>query len=166
MVKKINFKKKKENVQNKCKPLRFVSWKKESVNPLDGSNDSEGMENYHLIFRVKPSKEERIHLLLDNHGSHLSVEALNKVSKPGIVTVTFPPHTSHKLQPLDLAGHSFLSMKVVALPHVTQLYQSVSEPSSSKEVSDDITLGENGAQSSASTPYPTNSNLNKIATPE
>lgn len=56
----------------------------------------------HFVSHVKSSKEERILLVLDNHETHLSVEALEKASEAGIVMVTFPPHTSHKLQPLDL----------------------------------------------------------------
>ncbi|KAG8226811.1 hypothetical protein J437_LFUL002857 [Ladona fulva] len=130
----------------------------------------------HFISHVKPSKEESILLLLDNHEPHLSVEALDKASKAGIVMVTFPPHTSHKLQQLHLADRPNLDIAAhissswpplpqhesVPLSHVTQIRHSVPEPSSSKEVSDDFTFVENGAQSSASKPYPTNSTLNKI----
>lgn len=40
---------------------------------------------------------------VDNHETHLSVEA---VEKAGVVIVTFPPHTSHRLQPLDISVYS------------------------------------------------------------
>lgn len=55
----------------------------------------------HFITHVKPSKEEPVLLLLDNHESHATVEAITLAKESGIVMLTFPPHTSHKLQPLD-----------------------------------------------------------------
>ncbi|KAJ8926844.1 hypothetical protein NQ314_020695 [Rhamnusium bicolor] len=51
---------------------------------------------------VKPSKEERVLLVLDNHETHLSVEAVEYASEVGIVMLTFPPRTSNKFQPLNL----------------------------------------------------------------
>lgn len=56
----------------------------------------------HFLNHVKSSKEERVMLLLDNHESHLSIEVLDLASDNGIVMVTFPPHCSNRLQPLDL----------------------------------------------------------------
>jgi len=38
---------------------------------------------------------------MDNHDSHISVESLNLAKENGITLLTFPPHCSHKLQPLD-----------------------------------------------------------------
>jgi len=40
-------------------------------------------------------------LLLDNHGSHLSAEAIKFARDHGVVMSSFPPHCSHRLQPLD-----------------------------------------------------------------
>lgn len=40
-------------------------------------------------------------LLLDNHTSHLCVEAIDLAIKNGITIFSFPPHCTHKLQPLD-----------------------------------------------------------------
>lgn len=51
----------------------------------------------------KSSKDNRVMLILDNHETHLSPAVLDKASDAGIVVVTFPPHTSHRLQPLDLS---------------------------------------------------------------
>lgn len=56
----------------------------------------------HFLVSVKCSKEERVLLILDNHETHLSLEPLEKASAAGVVMVRFPPHTSHKLQPLDV----------------------------------------------------------------
>lgn len=55
----------------------------------------------HFIQHARPSKEKPILLLLDNHGSHLSVEAIQLAKDNGVVMLSFPPHCSHRLQPLD-----------------------------------------------------------------
>lgn len=60
----------------------------------------------HFIHHVKPTKEEKVMLLLDNHETHLSLDAVERASDAGIVMVTFPPHTSHRLQPLDVSVYS------------------------------------------------------------
>lgn len=57
----------------------------------------------HFIKHVKPSKEHRVLLVLDNHSSHLHVETLNLAKENGIIMLSFPPHCSHKLQPLDVS---------------------------------------------------------------
>lgn len=51
---------------------------------------------------TKPSTEERLLLLIDNHETCLSVEAVEFASSSGVVILTFHPHTLHKLQLLDL----------------------------------------------------------------
>lgn len=48
------------------------------------------------------SRENPILLLCDNHESHISIEAVDYCRANGIVYLSFPPHTSHKLQPLDV----------------------------------------------------------------
>jgi len=40
-------------------------------------------------------------LLLDNHESHLSVDGIQFAKDNGIHLLSFPPHCSHRLQPLD-----------------------------------------------------------------
>ncbi|KAJ4428125.1 hypothetical protein ANN_24139 [Periplaneta americana] len=60
----------------------------------------------HFLGSVKCSKEDRVLLILDNHETHLSVQALEKTSAAGVVMLTFPPHTSHKLQPLDISVYA------------------------------------------------------------
>ena len=42
-------------------------------------------------------------LLLDNHESHRSLSALEYCRNNGIHVVFFPPHCSHRLQPLDVS---------------------------------------------------------------
>ncbi|XP_026225179.1 uncharacterized protein LOC113168374 isoform X3 [Anabas testudineus] len=61
------------------------------------------MKEDHLVVHTKCSTERPGLLLLDNHSSHLSVDGLNYAKECGIVMLSFPPHCSHRLQPLDVA---------------------------------------------------------------
>lgn len=56
----------------------------------------------HIKTHAVPSKEEPILLILDNHSSHLTVDAIRLCRQFGIHMISLPPHTSHKTQPLDL----------------------------------------------------------------
>ncbi|KAG5874720.1 hypothetical protein JTB14_034708 [Gonioctena quinquepunctata] len=68
------------------------------ANPSGWSNDSLFLEClHHSNSHVEPSKEERVVLFMDNHETHLSVEAVDYVSEMRIVVVTFPPHSSNNL---------------------------------------------------------------------
>jgi len=55
----------------------------------------------HFVKYAKPSLETPVLLLLDNHSSHLSIEAITYAKEQGVVMLSFPPHCSHRLQPLD-----------------------------------------------------------------
>ncbi|XP_074490962.1 uncharacterized protein LOC141767499 [Sebastes fasciatus] len=55
----------------------------------------------HLIDHIKCSTEQPVLLILDNHEAHVSLRALDIAKRKGIVMLTIPPHTSHRLQPLD-----------------------------------------------------------------
>lgn len=55
----------------------------------------------HFIQHTRCTKEKPVLLLLDNHGSHLSLEAITLAKSNGVVVLSFPPHCSHRLQPLD-----------------------------------------------------------------
>lgn len=52
---------------------------------------------------VKSTKEDPVLLLLDNHSTHCTLEAYTFCKENGIIIVTIPPHTSHRLQPLDVS---------------------------------------------------------------
>lgn len=56
---------------------------------------------HHFVKHVRCSKKNSVLLLLDNHESHLSVSALDNFKENGVTAMSFPPHCSHKLQPLD-----------------------------------------------------------------
>lgn len=45
----------------------------------------------HFIVHVKPTKEERVLIVMDNHETHISVKALKKAVDNGIIFLTFPP---------------------------------------------------------------------------
>ena len=55
----------------------------------------------HFVRHVRCSQEETVLLILDNHESHLSIEVLEFAKENGVIMLSFPQHTSHKLQPLD-----------------------------------------------------------------
>ena len=58
----------------------------------------------HFIKFARPTPEEKVLLILDGHKSHTqAIRALQKASESGIIMVSLPPHTSHRLQPLDLS---------------------------------------------------------------
>ena len=55
----------------------------------------------HFVAHVKCSPTSPVLLLLDNHESHISVASIQYAKDNGVIMLTFPPHCSHKLQPLD-----------------------------------------------------------------
>lgn len=57
----------------------------------------------HIQHHTGSSKERRILILLDNHESHCTIETIVFCRDNGITLLSFPPHTSHRLQPLDVA---------------------------------------------------------------
>src|SRR6218665_3088773 len=64
----------------------------------------------HFADTVKSSVEEKVVLLLDGHVSHTqNILALQKYRECGVIILSLPPLTTHRLQPLDV---SFLSHSV------------------------------------------------------
>jgi hypothetical protein len=54
----------------------------------------------HFTKFVKPSKEDPVPLILDNHISHCSLEAVI-LCREILITLLSTPHASHMMQPLD-----------------------------------------------------------------
>jgi hypothetical protein len=54
----------------------------------------------HFIYHVKSKKDHQMLPLSDNHESRTTIPAISKCYKNGVIMLTLPPHTSHKLQPL------------------------------------------------------------------
>lgn len=55
----------------------------------------------HFQKHVKVTQENKSLIIMDNHESHSSLEAITYAKEHGIILLTIPPHTLHKLQPLD-----------------------------------------------------------------
>ena len=55
----------------------------------------------HFVRYAHCSKDKTALLLLDNHESHVSLEAIDFCRENGIIMLIFPSHCTHKLQPLD-----------------------------------------------------------------
>lgn len=62
----------------------------------------------HFEKYAKPTATNPILLVLDNHASHISIFAYDFCEEKNIHMVSFPPHTSDHLQPLDLTFFSSL----------------------------------------------------------
>lgn len=54
-----------------------------------------------FVERIPPARPQII--LLDSHASHVSVDAMKFREENGLVFLTFPAHTTHLLQPLDVS---------------------------------------------------------------
>lgn len=55
----------------------------------------------HFELHTKPTADHPILLILDNHSSHISIDVLDYAKDHYITILSFPPHCSHALQPLD-----------------------------------------------------------------
>ena len=64
----------------------------------------------HFIKHTRASLDHKVLLVLDNHESHQSIETYELCRSNGVIMVSLPPHTSHRLQPLDVT--LFSSLKV------------------------------------------------------
>lgn len=56
----------------------------------------------HFIKYTKPTPEEPVLLLLDNHQSHIDIGVVEKAKASSVIMLSFPPHYTHRLQPLDV----------------------------------------------------------------
>jgi hypothetical protein len=68
---------------------------------MTGPNFLEVMK--HFVKHTRCDKENPVLLILDNHESHIYLEAVLYAKENGVVLLTFPPHCSHKMQPLDIS---------------------------------------------------------------
>lgn len=66
----------------------------------------------HIQKHTLCTKDNPILLLCDNHESHVSLEAINYAKENGIIYLSFPPHTSHRLQPLDVGVFAAFKSKL------------------------------------------------------
>lgn len=55
----------------------------------------------HFVSFTKPTKEDPVLLLIDGHGTHKELDVILFARTHHVHMLSFPPHTTHKLQPLD-----------------------------------------------------------------
>ena len=55
----------------------------------------------HIVNQISCNNENRALLILDNHEGHVSMASIQLAKQNGLILLTIPPHTSHRLQPLD-----------------------------------------------------------------
>ncbi|KAB0800104.1 hypothetical protein PPYR_07984 [Photinus pyralis] len=65
----------------------------------------------HFVKHARCSKERPLVLFFDNHDSHVSIEIITAARNSGVYLITFPPHSSHRLQPLDVAVYGTLKTR-------------------------------------------------------
>ncbi|KAK7479750.1 hypothetical protein BaRGS_00029026 [Batillaria attramentaria] len=66
----------------------------------------------HFINTVRPSVENKVLLILDGHSSHTgSLAAIDLARENGVVMLCLPPHTTNKLQPLDISFFCLLKTR-------------------------------------------------------
>ncbi|XP_072949708.1 uncharacterized protein mod(mdg4) isoform X1 [Epargyreus clarus] len=71
------------------------------ANPSGWSNESMFLRFLqHFIKYAKPSKEQPVILIMDNHESHISVPAIQMAKDNGVKLITLHPHTNDHMQPL------------------------------------------------------------------
>lgn len=56
----------------------------------------------HFVGIVRPTLERKVILVMDNHESHKYLLALEFATENHVIFVSLPPHTTHRMQPLDL----------------------------------------------------------------
>ncbi|XP_018304461.1 uncharacterized protein, partial [Mycetomoellerius zeteki] len=57
----------------------------------------------HFAHCITPTKENPVLLVLDNHSSHISLSTYSFCTNNYIHMLSLPPHTSHRMQPLDVS---------------------------------------------------------------
>ncbi|KAG5872586.1 hypothetical protein JTB14_038191 [Gonioctena quinquepunctata] len=56
----------------------------------------------HFVHHIKPTAQDSALLILDGHGSHINnSKVIKRVRRTHVTLLCLPPHTSHKLQPLE-----------------------------------------------------------------
>ncbi|XP_076388843.1 uncharacterized protein LOC100877113 [Megachile rotundata] len=67
------------------------------------------LKHFIAYTRLVKSEQKQILFLLDGHSSHTkNIDAIILACEYGIVLLSFPSHTTHRLQPLDLSFFKFL----------------------------------------------------------
>ena len=78
----------------------------------------------HLKHHTRCSKDNKMLLLLDNHETHCSLGAIHFCRENGIELLTFPPHCTHHMQPLDVSVMGPFKTIMQGHKHKIRLYHS------------------------------------------
>jgi hypothetical protein len=62
----------------------------------------------HSKHKARQGRDPRL-LFVDGHGSHINMEFINECEKRNIIVCAYPPHSTHRLQALDVSLFSPLS---------------------------------------------------------
>lgn len=65
-------------------------------------------------------------LIYDGHGSHVTLEMIDKARENNIILYCLPPHTTHRLQPCDVGA--FSPLKRAWNKHCDHVFQTTGEP--------------------------------------
>ena len=57
----------------------------------------------HFITHMNVSKDNPAIIVMDNHESHVTLETIDTARENGLIILSFPPHCSHRMQPLDVS---------------------------------------------------------------
>lgn len=63
-----------------------------------------------FVETVRPTAEKKVILVMDNHESHKYLPALEYASQNHVIFVSLAPHTTHKMQPLDICVYGPLKV--------------------------------------------------------
>ena len=83
-----------------------------SSSPNGWTSDEIGSKWLHELFDKRTAAKARRNwrlLFVDGHGSHVTTEFLQKALEKKILIAIYPPHTTHRLQPLDVGCFSPLA---------------------------------------------------------
>jgi hypothetical protein len=98
--------------------------------PSGWTNDELGYAWLTSIFDRETKKKARRHwrlLILDGHGSHITMKFINFCDANKILLAIYPPHSTHSLQPLDVSLFGPLSQAYSArLEHFMHECQGIS----------------------------------------
>ena len=91
------------NVQDHWKTTAPPGTECESHPKASGWMTSDNFKGFikHFVKHARPTQEYPVLLILDNHASHCSAEVIDLAKEQNITLLSFPPHCSHEMQPLD-----------------------------------------------------------------
>jgi hypothetical protein len=61
-----------------------------------------------FVEQVRPTPASKVLLVLDNHESHKYIKVLDYATGNNVLFLSFVPHTTHKMQPLDISVYGTL----------------------------------------------------------